>query len=43
MKKSNESNEKEIYKEEIIEMVKKIENLEFLEKIYYFIKAFLEE
>lgn len=34
--------EKEFYKGKIIEMVERIENLEFLEKIYYFIKAFLE-
>lgn len=30
------------YKEKIIEIVDKIENKEFLEKIYYFIKVFLE-
>lgn len=31
------------YRKRIVEMVEKIENLEFLEKIYYFIKVFLEE
>ncbi len=30
------------YKEEIIEMVEKIENLEYLIKIFSFIKVFLE-
>lgn len=35
--------EKDFYKRKIVEMVEKIENLEFLEKIYYFIKAFIEE
>lgn len=35
--------EKEYYKEKIIEIIEKIENINFLEKIYYFIKAFLEE
>ncbi len=31
------------YRKRIIEMIEEIENLEFLEKIYYFIKVFLEE
>lgn len=35
--------EKEYYKDKIVEMVNKIENLEFLEKIYYFTKEFIEE
>lgn len=30
------------YKEKIIEMVEKINNQEFLKKIYYFIRAFIE-
>jgi len=35
--------EKEYYKEKIIEIVYQIENKEFLKKIYYFVKAFLDE
>ncbi len=35
-------NEVNNYKEEIIEMVEKIENLEYLIKIFSFIKVFLE-
>lgn len=37
------SNEKENYKKKIIEMVEKIENLDYLIKIFSFIKVFLEE
>lgn len=32
------SNEKEIYKKEIIEMVKKIEDLEILKRIYQLVE-----
>ncbi len=31
------------YKQKIVEMVEKINNQEFLEKIYYFVKVFLED
>lgn len=35
--------EENFYKEKIIEMVGRIKNLDFLEKIYYFVKVFLED
>lgn len=34
--------EKEVYQEEIVEMVKWIENLDFLKKIFSFVKVFCE-
>lgn len=35
--------ENEYYKDKIIEMVRKIKKIEFLEKIYYFVKEFIKE
>lgn len=42
MKKSEDKNTDD-YKKHIMEMVDKIESQDFLMKIYYFIKAFIDE
>ena len=39
MKKTKETDEKELYRNEIIEMVGKIENKDYLVRIYSFVKC----
>ncbi|MBD5543755.1 MAG: hypothetical protein HDR01_05825 [Lachnospiraceae bacterium] len=35
--------EKEWYKEKIVEMIEKIDNVEYIESIYSFVKVFFED